>query len=194
MNEYESRLDQELLSILQSQRMAALGTLQPDGTPYVSLTPYAIDASGGRVVLQVSALAPHAQHMRDDPRVSLLLISADVSDLPSSSLPRITLEGYAEFLREGSTEWHASRAAFVERFPDSGPINALLDFDFVALTLKAARQTSGFGASREVTGAAIGPMLQADQIGSRDARPREEAVGAFAQPHATDAGSTLALR
>jgi hypothetical protein len=104
MTDYESRLDQELLSILQSQRMAALGTLQPDGTPYVSLTPYAIDVSTGRVVLQVSALAPHAQHMRDDPRVSLLLISSEVTDLPSSSLPRITLEGHAEFLREGSTE------------------------------------------------------------------------------------------
>jgi len=160
MSEYESRLDQELLSILQSQRMAALGTLQPDGTPYVSLTPYAIDASTGRVVLQVGALAPHAQHMRDDPRVSLLLISAEVTDLPSSSLPRLTLEGHAEFLREGSTEWHASRAAFVERFPNSGPINALLDFEFVALSLKAARQTSGFGASREVTGESIGPLLQ----------------------------------
>src|SRR5262249_56886516 len=97
MNDYESRLDKELLSILQTQRVAALGTLQANGTPYVSMTPYAIDTRTGRVVLQVSSLAPHAQHMRDDPRVSLLVIDTQVTDLPSSALPRVTLEGRAEF-------------------------------------------------------------------------------------------------
>ena len=159
MSDYESRLDQELLSILQTQRVAALGTLQANGTPYVSMTPYAIDFGSGRVVLQVSSLAPHAQHMRDDPRVSLLMIATEVTDLPTSALPRVTLEGRAEFLAHGSAAWQASRAAFVERFPNSGPINALLEFDFVALSLQAVRQTSGFGASRVVAGESIGPML-----------------------------------
>jgi putative heme iron utilization protein len=159
MSDYESRLDQELLSILQTQRVAALGTLQADGTPYVSMTPYAIDTRTGRVVLQVSALAPHAQHMRDDPRVSLLMIATEVTDLPSSALPRVTLEGRAEFLVHGSADWQACRATFVDRFPNSGPINALLDFDFVALSLHAVRQTAGFGATRSVPGESIGAML-----------------------------------
>jgi putative heme iron utilization protein len=158
MSDYESRLDQELLSILQTQRVAALATLQADGTPYVSMTPYAIDRSTGRVVLQVSALAPHAQHMRDDPRVSLLMLATEDS-ATATAPPRVTLEGRAQFLVHGSPEWQSGRAAFVDRFPDSGPITALLDFDFVALSLRAVRQTSGFGASRSVEGEAIGPLL-----------------------------------
>jgi len=166
MSEYESRLDQELLSILQTQRVAALATLQADGTPYVSMTPYAIDRSTGRVVLQVSALAPHAQHMRDDPRVSLLMIATEVTDADTAP-PRVTLEGRAEFLVHGSPAWQSGRAAFVERFPDSGAIAALLDFDFVSLDLHAARQTSGFGTSRSVEGEAIGPQLKAGSLGVR---------------------------
>jgi putative heme iron utilization protein len=162
MSEYESRLDHELLSILQSQRIAALATLQADGTPFVSLAPYAIDGATGRVVLQVSALAPHGEHMRDDPRVSLLMIAPEAADLPASSLPRITFQGRAEFLRDGSAEWQASRAAFFERFPDSGSMHALLDYDFVVLTLHAARQTSGFGASRSVPAESLVPLLQED--------------------------------
>jgi putative heme iron utilization protein len=159
MNDYESRLDQELLSILQTQRVAALATLQADGTPYVSMTPYAIDRNSGRVVLQVSALAPHAKHMRDDPRVSLLMIATEVTDADTAP-PRVTLEGRAEFLVHGSPEWQSGRAAFVERFPDIGSIVALLDFDFVALSLHAVRQTSGFGTSRSMAGEAIGPLLE----------------------------------
>ena len=158
MSEYESRLDQELLSILQTQRVAALATLQADGTPYVSMTPYAIDRSTGRVVLQVSALAPHAQHMRDDARISLLMISSEVTDAETAP-PRVTLEGRAEFLVHGSPEWQSGRAAFLDRFPDIGPIGAVLDFDFIALSLHAVRQTSGFGTSRRVEGEAIGPLL-----------------------------------
>ena len=164
MSEYESRLDHELISILQSQRVAALATVQSDGTPYVSLTPYAIDGTSGRVVLQVSGLAPHAQHMREDPRVSLLMISPEVADLHTSSLPRITLEGYAEFLDHGTPQWQAARAIFVERFPSSGPINALLEFDFIALTLKAAVQTAGFGASRSLAPESLGPLLQDEAL------------------------------
>ena len=110
-------------------------------------------------MLQVSALAPHAQHMRDDPRVSLLMIDTQVTDLPSSALPRVTLEGRAEFLVPGSADWQDCRATFIERFPNSGPINALLDFEFVALSLHAVRQTSAFGASRNVPGESVGALL-----------------------------------
>lgn len=164
MSEYESRLDHELLAILQTQRVAALATLQSNGTPYVSLTPYALDGAGGRVILQVSSMAPHAQHMREDPRVSLLMISPQGSGQPGATLPRITLEGHAEFLQPGSTPWQSARAVFLQRFPDSGPINDLLDFDVVALTLRTAVQTADFGASRSVSAESLQPLLQDEGI------------------------------
>ncbi len=161
MTEYESRLDQELQSILLGQRVAALGTLQSDGKPYVSMVPYAIDQATGRVVLQVATLAPHAEHMRYDPRVSLLVMGTEQTDLPPGTQARLTLEGRAEFLEHGSADWQICRAAFIARYPDSGPLNAMLEFDFVALRLSVARQVSGFGATRSVPGDALQPLLAA---------------------------------
>ena len=161
MTEYESRLDQELQAILLSQRIAALGTLQGDGKPYVSMVPYAIEPVSGRVVLQVATLAPHADHMRYDPRVSLLVIATEPTDLPAGTQPRLTLEGRAEFLENGSAEWQVCRSAFIDRYPDSGPLNAMLEFDFVALRLSVARQVSGFGATRNVPGDMLQPLLAA---------------------------------
>jgi len=147
------------ITLRDGRTLAAAEWGDPDGTPYISMTPYAIDRNSGRVVLQVSALAPHAKHMRDDPRVSLLMIATEVTDADTAP-PRVTLEGRAEFLVHGSPEWQSGRAAFVERFPDIGSIVALLDFDFVALSLHAVRQTSGFGTSRSMAGEAIGPLLE----------------------------------
>jgi len=161
MSEYESRLDQELQSILRSQRIAALGTLQSDGKPYVSMVPFAIEAETGRVVLQVATLAPHADHMRYDPRVSLLVMASEQADLEPASQPRLTLEGRAEFLQNGSADWQRCRAAFHERYPDSGPLSAMLEFDFVALSLAVARQVSGFGTTRSLPGDAVQPLLAA---------------------------------
>src|SRR4051812_33156676 len=135
MSEYESRLDQELQSILLGQRVASLGTLQSDGKPYVSMVPYVIEPRSGRIVLQVATLAPQAEHMRYDPRVSLLVIPTEPTDLPPGTQPRLTLEGRAEFLESGSAEWQSGRAAFIGRYPDSGPLNAMLEFEFVALRL-----------------------------------------------------------
>ena len=161
MSEYESRLDHELQSILLGQRIAALGTLQADGKPYVSMVPYAIEPVSGRVVLQVATLAPQADHMRYDPRVSLLVIATEPADLSPGTPARLTLEGRAEFLQSGSADWQSCRAAFIGRHPDSGPLNAMLEFDFVALRLSVARQVSGFGATRSVPGDALQPLLAA---------------------------------
>jgi putative heme iron utilization protein len=161
MTEYESRLDQELQSILRGERIAALGTLQSDGKPYVSMVPYAIEAETGRVVLQVATLAPHAEHMRYDPRVSLLVMASEPSDRAPGLQPRLTLEGRAEFLETGSAAWQRCRSAFHERYPDSGPLSAMLEFDFVALRLAVARQVSGFGATRSIPGDAVQPLLAA---------------------------------
>ena len=161
MTEYESRLDHELQAILLGQRVAALGTLQSDGKPYVSMVPYAIEPVSGRVVLQVATLAPHAEHMRYDPRVSLLVIATEPTDLPPGTQPRLTLEGRAEFLQNGSAEWQVCRSAFIDRYPDSGPLNAMLEFDFIALRLSVARQVSGFGTTRNVPGDLLQPLLAA---------------------------------
>lgn len=55
--QHESRLTIALRDLLQSQRIAALGTIGEDGAPYVSMVPYAMAPSVGCVVIHVSGLA-----------------------------------------------------------------------------------------------------------------------------------------
>jgi predicted pyridoxine 5'-phosphate oxidase superfamily flavin-nucleotide-binding protein len=53
---HEPRLTRELRTLLKTQRMAALGTLTDEGTPFVSMVPFAIECTLGCLVIHVSAL------------------------------------------------------------------------------------------------------------------------------------------
>jgi heme iron utilization protein len=147
---HESRLTRELRSLLHGQRVAALGTLCADGTPLVSMVPYAIEPGRGCLVIHVSSLAAHTGNLQAASAVSLLVMHAEVRGEPVHALPRVTLEGQAEVLLPGSDAWQACGAAYLERFPEAEPMTRLDDFMFVAIHVAAARQVAGFGAARTI--------------------------------------------
>ena len=76
--EHESRLTIALRSLLQSQRVAALGTIDEAGAPYVSMVPYAMTPSLGCLVIHVSGLAAHSRNLQAMPNVSLLVMQSEV--------------------------------------------------------------------------------------------------------------------
>jgi putative heme iron utilization protein len=160
MSDYETRLDQELQAILRTQRAAALGTLTDDGTPFVSLVPFAVESTSGHVVLQVGALAPHTPHMHRDPRVSLLVTSPETG-IEESARARITLVGQAAFPVPGSQEWQACRLAYLARFPETHAMASMLDLSLVSITVTQVRQVSGFGAARSLAGTVLSPRIAA---------------------------------
>ncbi len=147
---HEPRLTQELRSLLHTQRVAALGTMGEDGAPFVSMVPYAMEATLGCLVIHVSGLATYTRNLLANSNVSLLVMQAEVAGEPVHALPRVTLEGVAKVLLRDSNEWLACRAAYLMRFPEAEPMTELGDFSFVALTLKGARQVAGFGAARSI--------------------------------------------
>ena len=146
----ESRLSSELRSLLHDQRVAALGTLNEDGAPMVSMVPFAMAASQACLVIHVSELAAHTRNLRTNSAVSVLVMRPEVVGEPVHALPRVTLEGSAEVLQRDSPAWTACRAAYLERFPEAEPMTELGDFTFVAVDLAGARQIAGFGAARSV--------------------------------------------
>jgi hypothetical protein len=160
MNEYETRLDNELQGILKTQRTAALGTLTTDGSPFVSQVQFMVESGKHRIVLQVSALAPHTAHMQADARVSLLVLSSDISG-EDATRARITLVGDARFPEPGSEEWQACRLAWLARFPESENMASMLELSLVAIDVRQVRQVSGFGAARSLVGDALAPLLAA---------------------------------
>jgi heme iron utilization protein len=131
---HEPRLTIALRTLLDTQRVAALGTLGEDGHAFVSMVPFAIDGSSGNLVIHVSGLAPHARNLERTPRVSLLV--------------------------PGSADWSTARVAYLERFPEVEYMTQLGDFRFVAVAVTGARQVAGFGAARPVDAQELAQVLR----------------------------------
>ena len=144
------RLTQALAQLLHAHRVAALGTLDAEVQPYVSMVPYAIEPSLACLVIHVSGLAAHSANMLAHPQVSLLVMQAETPGEPVHALPRVTLEATAQVLERDSADWLRCRDAYLKRFPDSEPMTQLGDFMFMALHPSGARQIAGFGSARTV--------------------------------------------
>lgn len=147
---HESRLARALRELLVKRRVASLATVLPDGTPFVSMVPYAIEPTQGLLVLHVSGLAAHTDNMIRQPLTALLVKAADADDEPVHALPRVTLHTRAETLTTDHPAHNLCRAAYLARFPEAEPMTALGDFRFVSLHVLSARQVAGFGAARSV--------------------------------------------
>ena len=158
--EHESRLGAEMRRLLETQRVAALGTLDDAGQAFVSMVPFAIDPTNASVVIHVSGLAAHARNLQARPRVSLLVMQAEVAGEPVHALPRVTLDGSATVLEPDAPQWQAAKTAYLARFPDVEYMTQLGDFRFVAIAIHGARQVAGFGAARSVDAQELAQLLR----------------------------------
>ncbi|MDO8262767.1 MAG: pyridoxamine 5'-phosphate oxidase family protein [Gallionella sp.] len=157
---HEPRLTRDLRTLLNTRRVAALGTLGEDGVPFVSMVPFALEPLSAGLVIHVSGLAAHTRNLQASPNVSLLVMQAEVAGEPVHALPRVTLIGQATVLERDSAEWAQSRAAYLARFPEAEPMTQLGDFMFVAIHLAGARQVAGFGAARSLDAETLESVLR----------------------------------
>lgn len=147
---HESRLSQALRDLLHTQRVASLATLDPDGQAFVSMVPFAIEPTGGVLVIHISGLAAHTGHLQRQPLCTALIMKPELEGHPVHALPRVTLALEAHPLTLEDDAYSACRTAYLTRFPEATHMTALPDFRFVALHLRGARQVAGFGAARHV--------------------------------------------
>lgn len=158
---HEPRLTTALRELLTRQRVAALGTLDEQGAPFVSMVPYALLPAAGELIIHISGLAPHTRNLERQPRAALMVCEAEVAGEPVHALARVSLDVNALPCPSGSAENVAARTAYLARFPEAEPMTALGDFRFVRLQPAGARQVAGFGAARRLDAAelraAIGP-------------------------------------
>lgn len=157
---HEPRLTQALRMLLQTSRVAALGTSHADGTPFVSMVPFAVAVDIPAIVIHVSGLAPHTRNLQNSSAVSLLVMQAEIAGEGVHALPRVSLDGIARVLAVESTDWAFARHAYLARFPEAEPMTELGDFMFVAIEIKLARQVAGFGAARTLEAEAVLQVLQ----------------------------------
>lgn len=161
---HESRLTIALRSLLQSQRVASLGTIGDDGAPYVSMVPYALAPSAGCLVVHVSGLAAHTRNLQVRPNVSLLVMQPEGSGESVHALPRVSLAAVAKVLAPNSRAWEECRASYLARFPEAEPMTQLGDFMFVAVEVKNARHVAGFGTARSIDDEEVRLALRPAQV------------------------------
>ena len=107
---HEPRLTRALRDMLNTQRVASLGTLNAEGGPFVSMVPFAIDPVAECLVIHVSLLAPHTRNLLTKPAVSMMVMQPEVAGEPVHALPRVSMDGTAARLKPESPSWLAARS------------------------------------------------------------------------------------
>ena len=150
---------QALRALLQTQHVAALGTLHK-GEPFVSMVPYALLADGGLVV-HVSRLATHTRDMEEHAGVGVLVMAERAADVPAQALARATLQGEALPLAPDAPAYAEGRAAYLARFPNSEPMFGFADFSLFRIVPRSARFVGGFAQAGSLTGAQYAQLMKA---------------------------------
>jgi len=133
--------------LIRESRNAALGSLMPDGKPYVSLVTVSTLPDGSPLLL-LSKLARHTTNIARDSRVSLLLHE----DRPGDPLEgtRVSFSGIIE-----KTEDACARRRFLARHPSSKTYAEFADFSFWRIVIQNAHLIAGFGRIVDLEGADV---------------------------------------
>ena len=137
-------------AIVHSAEEAALGSLNPDGSPHASHVACATLSDGSPVVL-ISNLALHTQNVKRDVRTSMLFVAERAGTADTSARARITVDGVLEPVADRDVV----RARFLRRQPAAETYVDFADFSFMRLVPRSAHLVAGFGRIITLPGAAI---------------------------------------
>ncbi|HEY4394879.1 MAG TPA: pyridoxamine 5'-phosphate oxidase family protein [Polyangia bacterium] len=140
-------------ALLAAESVGLLSTIsvRRAGTPYGSVTPYALSAAGAPLLL-LSGLAAHTHNLRADPRASLFVGDHSAAADPQAGA-RLSLMGRALPLPAGDEP--DARARYLARWPNAAQTLGLGDFSFWRFETEEARFIAGFGEIRWLSGGAF---------------------------------------
>lgn len=153
-------LSERLWALFDETPVASLGVHEGEGGVGVSLVPYVVDRAGPvRFVVLVSALSPHTEALRQNPRAGLMVSAAVRPDDRHShhAQTRFSCRVTARFVSREEAAQRGDEAAYRARFAIAETLLGLSDFHFVALTPEpsSARFVMGFGRAYTLTGEAF---------------------------------------
>ena len=136
-------------SLIQSVPAGSLGTIDEDGTPFVSLVTVA-GTKPNCIVMLLSGLAVHTKNFANTDRTSLLLVSPGGEGGDPLAGARVTLTGSIRKLpRDDDSE---ARSAFLGIHPSAAMYVDFGDFAFYEMTVDQAHLVAGFGKIMTVSG------------------------------------------
>jgi putative heme iron utilization protein len=149
--------------LLRETGTGALGTLAPDGAPYVSLVTVASDPDGSPLLL-LSKLALHTENIGRDHRVSLLLSARVKAGDPLAGV-RVSVSGPI-----AKTDNVGAKRRFLARHPSAKGYAEFPDFNFFRIEMERAHLVAGFGRIVDLTPEDLRTSLQgADQLVAAEA-------------------------
>jgi heme iron utilization protein len=130
-------------ALLATESVGLLSTIsvRRAGTPYGSVTPYALSADGAPLLL-LSGLAAHTHNLRADPRAGLFVGDQSAAADPQAGA-RVSLMGRA--VPVPAADIPDARARYVARWPRAVDTIALHDFTLWRFEIEEARFIAGFG-------------------------------------------------
>jgi len=136
-------------ALLEAESVGVLSTIsvRRAGTPYGSVTPYALAATGSPLLL-LSRLAAHTQNLTADPRAGLYVGDRSAAADPQAGA-RISLLG--RVVRVDAAEETDARTRYLARWPQAADYFALGDFSLWRFQIEEARLIAGFGDIRWLT-------------------------------------------
>ncbi len=132
--------------LLAHAQVAALGSINPDGSPLVTMVAVATMADGAPLLL-LSQLAAHTQNILREPRASLM-VQGESDNADPMTTPRLSLNGTIAALE--TDEIAAAKARFIQKHPGSEPYDTELDFSYYRFAIESVRFNQGFGRFRKL--------------------------------------------
>ena len=154
----DAELAQSLRALLETQRIASLGTLH-NGEPYVSMVPFALRHGPTDFVIHVSRLAAHTKDMVASPLVSLMIVAPPSPEIAPQAMARVTIQGDAVQALESAPGHTEMKQAYLARFPQSAMTFELSDFSLFAIKPRSIRFVGGFAQARSISPATLAGIL-----------------------------------
>lgn len=141
--------------LLTGPQSLILATLNANGSPLVSYSPFVVD-DHKQFFIFTSGLAAHTANLRQNRTVSLMLIEDESAARQIFARQRLTFQCRVEPIARAAPEWVAAQAMYQARFGKMADlITGLPDFELFRLTPHAGQLVTGFGQAYDLTGDAL---------------------------------------
>jgi putative heme iron utilization protein len=133
------------LELLKFETTGILSThsLELEGYPFGSVTPYSLDQGFNPIIL-VSSIAQHTKNMDHNPKVSLTIAQSS-GDSEKQALGRYTVVADAIKIESGTDDWAQVSETYLRYYPSAKSYFEAHDFYFYRLKFVRGRYIGGFG-------------------------------------------------
>lgn len=151
MNQLE-KAQTEYTNFPQEFQSVIISTVNEQGVPNASYTPFVIDAAKN-IYIYVSGLATHTQNLHANPHVSVLFIEDESKTEQIFARRRLSFDCTASLIERDTDTWNDIVEQFQARFGELIEVlRGLPDFRIFRLTPNAGRFVVGFGTAYHIRG------------------------------------------